>query len=101
MLKKKAVAAGLWSRLDVGTRFGIQFVSIVLARLLSPTDFGIYALTAVFIALSTVLVDGGFSTALIQRKDVSEEDRHPPDAPHRMQTTGLAKQAVMFDRVTA
>ena len=76
MLKGKAVAAGLWSSLDVGMRFGIQFiVSIVLARLLSPTDFGIYALTAVFIALSTVLVDGGFSTALIQRKDVSAEEQ--------------------------
>lgn len=56
-------------------RFGIQFVvSIVLARLLSPTDFGIFALTAVFISLSNVLVDGGFSTALVQRPQVTREE---------------------------
>ncbi len=75
-LKKRAVTAGLWSSLDIGMRFGIQFlVSIVLARLLSPADFGVYAITAVFLALSMVLVDGGFSTALIQRSEVSRQEQ--------------------------
>lgn len=74
-LKNKAFAAGIWSSFDVGLRFGIQFVvSIVLARLLSPIDFGIYALTAIFIALSSVLVDGGFSIALVQRSQVTPEE---------------------------
>ncbi|WP_230772241.1 lipopolysaccharide biosynthesis protein [Sphingomonas sp. Leaf4] len=72
----KGLIAGLWSSIDLGMRFFVQFVvSIVLARLLSPTDFGIYALTAVFIALSTVLIDGGFSSAIIQKKEVSAEEQ--------------------------
>lgn len=76
MSKLSALAAGLWSSIDLGMRFLVQFaVSIVLARLLSPTDFGIYALTAVFIALSTVLIDGGFSSAIIQKKEVGSEEQ--------------------------
>lgn len=76
MLKQKAFAAGLWSSIDIGVRSLIQFVvSIVLARLLSPTDFGIYALTLVFAALANILVDGGFSTALIQRRQVTHQEQ--------------------------
>lgn len=76
MSKLSALAAGLWSSIDLGMRFLVQFaVSIVLARLLSPTDFGIYALTTVFLALSTVLIDGGFSSAIIQKKEVSPKEQ--------------------------
>lgn len=74
MERSRAISAGLWSTIDFGLRFGVQFgVSIVLARLLDPVDFGIYAMTAIFMGLSSILVDGGFSTALIQRKQVSRE----------------------------
>jgi O-antigen/teichoic acid export membrane protein len=73
--KAKVLSAGLWSSFDAGMRFGLQFVvSVVLARLLSPTDFGIYALTAVFISLSNVLVDGGFCSALVQRPRISRQE---------------------------
>ncbi|WP_298808622.1 lipopolysaccharide biosynthesis protein [uncultured Sphingomonas sp.] len=73
--KAKVLSAGLWSGFDAGLRFGVQFgVSIVLARLLSPTDFGIFALTAVFISLSSVLVDGGFCSALVQRAEISRDE---------------------------
>ncbi len=72
-MSRRLFTAGLWSALDLGSRFGIQFlVSIVLARLLSPEDFGVYALTSLFVALSAVLVDGGFSTALVQKRDVDQ-----------------------------
>lgn len=73
--RTRILSASVWSSFDVGLRFGIQFVvSIILARLLSPTDFGIYALTLVFISLSNVLVDGGFSTALVQRPQITREE---------------------------
>ena len=49
-------------------------VSIVLARLLSPKDYGIVALVNVFIILANVFVTSGFSSALIQRKDATEKD---------------------------
>ncbi|WP_316569214.1 lipopolysaccharide biosynthesis protein [Neobacillus sp. YIM B06451] len=54
---------------------GIQFVvSIILARILSPEDFGTIVLITIFIAISGVLVQGGFNTALIQKRDVDDLD---------------------------
>lgn len=49
-------------------------ISIVLARLLSPTEFGQIALIMVFINLSIVIIDSGLSTALVQDKHTSSED---------------------------
>lgn len=59
-------------------RFGtltISFVgNMVLARMLSPDDFGCVGMLAIFISLSEAFIDGGFGSALIQKKDVSQED---------------------------
>lgn len=53
----------------------IQFVvTIVLARLLLPSEYGIIALITVFLALCNVIVDGGLNTALIQKKDADNVD---------------------------
>jgi O-antigen/teichoic acid export membrane protein len=49
-------------------------VGIVLARLLSPTDYGIYSILLIFISIGHAVVQGGFSSALIQRKKVDEKD---------------------------
>ena len=49
-------------------------VSMVLARLLTPNDYGTVALTAIFFAVANVLVDSGFGNALIQKKDVDDLD---------------------------
>lgn len=49
-------------------------VSIVLARLLMPSDYGAIAMVMVFISLAQVLVDGGFSGALIQKKNADKLD---------------------------
>ena len=54
---------------------GVAFlVQIVLARLLSPADYGVISLLAIFITVSQVFVQSGFNTALIQKKDVDEVD---------------------------
>jgi len=75
MLKQRALSATLWSGLDVVLRQGVQFgVTIVLARLLSPTEFGTFGLLLLFTGIATVFVDGGFSAALIQRQDVDQTD---------------------------
>lgn len=59
--------------------FGNQFISfvvgLVLARLLSPDDYGVLAMLMVFITLSQVFVQSGLNTALIQRPQVDETDR--------------------------
>ena len=75
MLKSRAINALLWSAADGFLRQGLQFtVSIVLARMLGPSEFGTIALLAIFTGIGTVLLDGGFSAALIQRQDVDRVD---------------------------
>lgn len=74
-LKSRALSAVLWSSADVFMRQGLQFcVSIVLARLLSPEEFGTIGLLYVFTGIAAVFVDSGFSSALVQRQDVTHTD---------------------------
>jgi O-antigen/teichoic acid export membrane protein len=74
-LKSTVIISLFWRFLErVGTQ-GIQFiVAIVLARLLSPADFGIIALVMVFITIANVFVQSGLNTALIQKKDADKLD---------------------------
>jgi O-antigen/teichoic acid export membrane protein len=70
------MAALGWSAIDVAGRQGIQFVvTLVLARLLSPAEFGIIGMLSLFIALAGSFVDSGFGSALIQRKQITEADK--------------------------
>lgn len=75
MLKQRALAATLWSSLDAFIREGLAFgVSIALARLVSPEEFGTVALLSLFAGIATVFVNSGFSSALIQKQDVDHTD---------------------------
>ena len=75
ILREKILSGFLWQGLDrlgcIGTRF---VISIILARLLSPREFGVIAIMMVFINLCNVFIDSGFSLALIQKKDATEQD---------------------------
>ena len=75
-LRKKTLIGSLWMMVE---RFGyltIQFISnLVLARLLMPEDFGTIGLMMVFITLANVFVDSGFSASLIQKENVTEQDK--------------------------
>jgi O-antigen/teichoic acid export membrane protein len=73
--KRQVLYGLLWRFLErIGTQ-GIQFIiSIILARLLFPKDYGMIALIVVFIAIANVFVQSGFGTALIQKKDVDDYD---------------------------
>lgn len=74
-LKHKTVKGLGWSALDNAARYGMQFViGIVLARLLSPDDYGLLGLVGIFTVVCTALVNGGFTTALIRKKDATEDD---------------------------
>ena len=65
----------MWSGADFLIRQGIQFcTSIVLARLLTPEEFGTNALLSIFTGIATAFVDSGFSSALIQRQNTSSTD---------------------------
>ncbi len=74
-LKDKTAKGIGWSFADTLSSTGIlAIVNIVLARILSPSEFGIVGMTAFFITLSTSLTDGGFSGALIRKKNVDQND---------------------------
>ena len=74
-INRKIVSGFLWQTLDrIGSQ-GLQLViSVILARLLMPEDFGVLAIMSVFVVLCQVFVDSGFSTSLIQKKDADELD---------------------------
>jgi len=64
-----------WNAIERITVQALQFVlGIVLARLLTPEEYGILGILLVFIAISQVFIDSGFTKALIQKKDRSVED---------------------------
>jgi len=74
-LKHKAAKGFFWSLLEKTSILGGQFIiGIVLARQLSPNDFGIVAMLSFFIAISYVLIDGGLGRSLIQKHNCTEAD---------------------------
>ena len=73
--KNKVISSLIWKFLERGGVQGVQFVlSIVLARLVTPEDYGVIALLLVFTQIATVFVQSGFNTALIQKKDSDDVD---------------------------
>lgn len=74
-LKGKAVKGVLWNAINTYANQGLAFViGIVLARLLSPSDYGLVGMTGIFFAISGVFIDSGFGSALVQKKDRNEDD---------------------------
>lgn len=74
-LKNKTVKGTIWSTLERFSVQGIQFVvMIIMARILTPADYGLVGMLAIFIAVSQSLIDSGFSQALIRKQDRSEID---------------------------
>lgn len=74
-LKQKTVTGVSWSFVEQVLTRGVNFIiGIILARLLSPTDYGLVGMIAVFIAVSQIFIDGGLTNALIRTKDPSEKD---------------------------
>lgn len=74
-LKDKTVKGVGWSAVDNVAQYAVSFVvGIVLARLLSPDDYGLLGIIAIFTAICTTLINGGFTNALIRKKDVTDDD---------------------------
>lgn len=74
-LKVKTEKGLIWSTVDT---FGMNFfriiITILLARLLQPNHFGLIAMLSVFVSLSDSIVYGGFSSALIRKKNIEDKD---------------------------
>ena len=72
-LKDKAVKGVGWSTIDTICGQGVTFlVGLVLANLLSPTEYGLIGIILIFVNISNTIVDSGFSNALIRMKDADD-----------------------------
>lgn len=74
-IKSETVHGVKWTAINTFANTGFGFLlGIVLARLLTPTDYGTVGMMGIFLAIANVLVDSGFSTALIRKKDATIVD---------------------------
>lgn len=74
-LRQKAASGMVWTALQKYSTMFIQFISgIILARLLTPYDYGCIGMLMIFIVVAESFIDGGFGSALIQKKQPTQED---------------------------
>ena len=74
-IKAKVRIAVYWDFFSKFSTQGMQFIfSIILARILSPTEYGIIALPMVFLAVAQCFVNSGFSAALIRKPQITDSD---------------------------
>lgn len=74
-LAQKTKKGLFWSSVERFSNQGVSFVfSIILARILSPSDYGIVAMISIFFAVAQSFVDSGFSNALVRKQDRTDED---------------------------
>jgi O-antigen/teichoic acid export membrane protein len=74
-LKQKAASGMVWTALQKYSKMIISFISgIILARLLTPYDYGCIGMLSIFMVLADSFIDGGFGSALIQKKRPTQED---------------------------
>lgn len=74
-LKDKTIKGTMWSAADAFLGQGVTFlVGIVLARMLSPDEYGLIGICLIFVNVLNGMVDSGFSNALIRKKDIEDVD---------------------------
>jgi len=74
-LRHRLLSGLFWSALERFGQQGLQFViTIIIARILTPADYGLVGMLAIFIAVAQSFVDSGFGSALIQKQDTTNVD---------------------------
>ena len=74
-LRSQTIKGIIWSSVERFSVQGVQFlVTLVIARILSPADFGLVGMLAIFLAVAQSLIDSGFSQALIRKQGRTETD---------------------------
>lgn len=90
-LKDRTVSGVGWSAADAFLGQGVTFtVGIVLARILSPAEYGLIGIVTIFTTILIGIVDSGFSNALIRKQSVTNDDYNT------MFITNLAISIVLF-----
>lgn len=73
--KKKVISGAVWKFAErVMAQAVSLLVSIIIARLLDPSDFGVVSIVIVFFSFANVIISGGLNTALIQKKEADRDD---------------------------
>ena len=74
-LKEKTISGVKWSAIGRFSTQGIGFIiGLILARLLSPADYGVVGMVGIFFAIAQTFIDSGFGSALIRKTDCSDAD---------------------------
>lgn len=74
-IKKKTIKGVVWSAVERFSSIGVQLIcTLIIARYVSPSDYGVVGMLTIFTAIAQCLVDSGFRLALIRKKDVSMID---------------------------
>ena len=74
-LKKSAISGAKWNAIaNIGSYFISFFLSIILARLLAPSEFGLLGMLSIFTAVALVFINSGLSTAIIRTKNATPDD---------------------------
>lgn len=74
-LKEQTLSGVKWSAIGRFSTQGISFIiGLMLARMLSPTDYGLVGMLGIFFAIAQTFIDSGFGSALIRKKDCTDED---------------------------
>lgn len=72
---RKSIIGTAWSMVERMAKMGIQLVcTFVIAQFVAPSEFGLVSMMSIFLAFSTILIDSGFSQALIHEQQVTRED---------------------------
>ena len=74
-IKTDTINGFKWSFIDTASNYFLTFwISIILARLLSPADYGLIGIVGIFMTFSRVFIDAGFSDALVRKIDCTKLD---------------------------
>ena len=74
-LRDKTVSGVKWSAIGRFSTQGIGFlIGLILARLLSPADYGVVGMVGIFFAIAQTFIDSGFGSALIRKNDCTDAD---------------------------
>ena len=72
-LRKTSISGMMWSFIDQFINGVITFtIGVILARLLSPKEFGLIGLVTIFISISDTFIQSGFSSALIRKQNCTD-----------------------------
>ena len=74
-LKDKAISGVKWNAIGRFSTQGVNFIiGLILARLLSPSDYGVVGMVGIFYAIAQTFIDSGFGSALIRKNDCTDTD---------------------------